>query len=183
MGSCVKCGKETANSYDFHSAILENTVVTGVSYSGNTKTTSYRNTYGNFACYDDYLCTGCVYDTWYRFKMVAYAVVMTACSVFIAVMIALTFAGAISSPSSTTTLVVVAIVSVLMLAAAVVSWLWVVHMRKAIREDERITSDKWYISYDGMTKAIALRKKQEPNRHFFKPEEFAKLQPSNPFLK
>jgi len=170
MGTCVKCGKETSNAYEYHSADLTHQELTGMTYSANTRTTTYKKTYSNFEHHRDYLCTRCVYGSEYKEAIVgAFVVPIIGAGLVIFLVILMT---TIQNPTLTTGLIVA--VAGFALAATAGVWFLLARERKAIREDKPMGKTK-YSASKGEDQAIVLASKRNPTRSYFTPDQFSKL--------
>jgi len=167
MGACVKCGKETNNVYAYHTAKLIAHQHLNTTYSGNTRTEHYRDSYTDIEHHSDYLCTRCAYGRDYA-QVLAFAIGGTVfCLALVALLIVSVRAH---NPTVSSGFVMLG----LSLAATVGAWLGWTHERKAIKEDRHFKEGKSSAS-KGELAVKELAMKERPGCTYFTPEEYRKL--------
>ena len=152
MGKCIKCGKETANSYTYYSGEEAGRFS---SQSGNTVTTQIN--YKNLQTHSDYLCSRCgVFSSAVGFTVGAFC-----CLAFAVFLVTIAVRG------NASTWIGVAMFGLFgggMLPASVISF-------RDAKADRRLTGD------DGAKKIINIsyKQKRHPGKRLFNPTEIQKL--------
>jgi hypothetical protein len=154
MGKCIKCGKETANSYAYHTGEVSDFS----SYkTGSATVTEVK--YTNIQAHVDFLCTRCL-----KLKDV---ITWLLCALpFIAFMI-LSLAGVVGFvPSDKVKGLIFFSIGAFILT------LLFIHSLVLYKNDKRLSD------YTGAAEIVKLKSKEKTRTHYFTPEEYEKLNKS-----